>query len=97
MKTNHKKLKPRREAAQRASSRWQEDFVDYLRSECHLALNTVEAYSRDLGRFFAWLGKRRLQGLSVSDLADYPAWLGEHSLAPKSVTRHIASLKVSDI
>lgn len=94
MKSNRKKLKPRRESTQREASRWQEDFADYLRSECHLAANTVEAYSRDLGRFFAWLGRRRLPGLSVSDLANYPAWLAEQSLSPKSVTRHVASLKV---
>ena len=30
----------------------------------------------------------------VSELAGYPAWLAEQGLAPKSVTRHVASLKV---
>ncbi len=94
MKQVRKILKPRRDSALREVARWQEDFADYLRSECHLADNTVEAYSRDLTRFFAWLGNRRLQGLSISDLAGYPAWLIEQSLAPKSVTRHVASLKV---
>ncbi|MCA9232689.1 MAG: site-specific tyrosine recombinase XerD [Planctomycetales bacterium] len=94
MKRLRKKIKPRRESADREASRWQEDFADYLRSECHLAANTVEAYSRDLARFYEWLGSRRLQQLSVGELAGYPAWLTELSLAPKSVTRHIASLKV---
>ncbi len=94
MKKLRKKLKPRREMAQRKASRWQEDFVDYLRSECHLAENSVVAYARDLTRFFAWLGKRRLAELRVSDLAGYPAWLTELSLAPKSIARHVASLKV---
>ena len=94
MKSKRKKLKPRRDSTPRDASRWQEEFADYLRSECHLAGNTVEAYSRDLGRFFDWLGKRRLQDLGVSELANYPAWLAEQSLAPKSVTRHVASLKV---
>ncbi len=94
MKSNRKKLTPRRQTAQRQASRWQEDFSDYLRSECHLSANTVEAYARDLKRFYHWLGGKRLPGLSVSDLAGYPAWLGEQSLAPKSITRHVASLKV---
>ena len=94
MKTHRKKLKPRREAAQRLAERWQEDFGEYLRSECHLSANTVEAYARDLKRFFQWLSNKRLAGLSISDLSGYPAWLGEQSLAPKSVTRHVASLKV---
>ncbi len=87
-------MKPRRATADREASRWCEDFAHYLRSECHLAANTVEAYSRDLGRFFLWLDKRRIQQLRVNDLVGYPAWLTEQSLAPKSVTRHVASLRV---
>ncbi len=94
MKPQRKILKPRREGANRAAARWQEDFANYLRTECHMAANTVEAYRRDLARFFQWLGSRRMQSLSVSELAGYPAWLAEQSLAPKSVTRHVASLKV---
>lgn len=94
MKRLRKKVKPRRESADREASRWREDFANYLRSECHLADNTVEAYSRDLARFFQWLGSRRIQQLKISDLVEYPAWLTEESLAPKSVTRHVASLRV---
>ena len=94
MKNLRKKLKPRRESATRLAAQWQADFADYLRSECHLADNTVAAYARDLAKFFLWLGNRRLPELRVSDLAGYPAWLTEQGLAPKSVTRHVASLKV---
>jgi len=94
LKNLRKKIKPRRESAQREASRWQADFTDYLRSECHLAENTVAAYARDLTKFFTWLGNRRLPELRVSDLAVYPGWLTEQTLAPKSVTRHVASLKV---
>jgi integrase/recombinase XerD len=94
MKAQRKILKPRREGADREAARWQADFVNYLRTECHLAGNTVAAYERDLAKFFRWLGNKRMQSLSVSELAGYPAWLAEQSLAPKSVTRHVASLKV---
>ena len=94
MKPQRKILKPRREGAHREATRWQEDFADYLRTECHLAANTVAAYRRDLAKFFTWLGSRRMQSLSVSELAGYSAWLAEQSLAPKSITRHVASLKV---
>ncbi|MGI9430190.1 MAG: site-specific integrase, partial [Bythopirellula sp.] len=94
MKNLRKKLQPRRQTAGREAARWQADFADYLRSECHLADNTVEAYARDLARFFQWLGNRRMPQLRVSDLAQYPAWLAEQGLAPKSITRHVASLKV---
>ena len=94
MKQIRKRLTPRRKSANREAARWQEDFAQYLRSECHLAENTVRAYARDLSRFFQWVGDRRLAQLSVNDLAAYPAWLAKQSLAPKSVARHVASLKV---
>ncbi len=73
---------------------WVTAFVGYLRAECHLAANTVAAYRRDLRRFHAWLGGRRIQGLSVRELADYAAWLHGQSLAPASLARHLVSLKL---
>ncbi|MEM9658243.1 MAG: site-specific integrase, partial [Planctomycetota bacterium] len=77
------------------SAQWLESFVRYLRSECHLAENTVAAYRRDMARFFRWLGNRRPADLHVSQLAGYASWLTEEkSLAPKSVVRHVASLRV---
>ncbi|QDU55283.1 site-specific tyrosine recombinase XerD [Aeoliella mucimassa] len=89
-----KPLKPRRERSASEVRQHREAFLRYLRSECHLSENTVKAYGRDLERFVAWLGGRRLAGLSVSDLAGYPAWLREQDLAPTSVSRHVVSLKV---
>jgi integrase/recombinase XerD len=94
MKSLRKRIVPRRDRADRDARRWQEDFSQYLRSECHLADNTVVAYGRDLGRFFEWLGQRRLGELTVGELTGYVASLQEASFAPKSVTRHVASLKV---
>jgi integrase/recombinase XerD len=89
-----KVLRPRRESAPSDAVRWQEGFLRYIRTECHLADNTVAAYGRDLKRLATWLGNRRIGDLSVSELAGYSAWLTEQGLAPKSVTRHVASLKV---
>ncbi|MFV2066960.1 MAG: site-specific tyrosine recombinase XerD [Pirellulales bacterium] len=77
-----------------AATRWCQAFSHYLKSECHLADNTVEAYRRDLARFFSWLGERSLTKLQIRQLSDYPAWLGEKGLAPTSISRHIVSLKV---
>lgn len=94
MAPRRKLLKPRRAAAAEDAARWQEAFTRYLRTECSLADNSVVAYGRDLRRFFTWLGGRRLGSLKVSDLAGYPAWLVEQSLAPASVSRHVVSLKV---
>jgi len=89
-----KKLAPRRATPVGETARWLERFVRYLESECHLAENTVAAYRRDLRRFLAWLGARRPDELAVRDLSGYPAWLGDEGLSPKSVTRHLASLRV---
>ena len=94
LRNSRKRIQPRRERAAGEALRWQEDFVRYLQTECHLAENTVAAYRRDLARFLHWLGSRRLQQMTVSQLAGYASWLGEQRLAPKSITRHIASLKV---
>lgn len=89
-----KEIKPRRMAAAEDAAKWRESFVRYLRSECHLAENSVAAYERDLRRFFEWLRGRRIASLNVSQLADYPAWLNGQGLAPTSISRHIVSLKV---
>jgi integrase/recombinase XerD len=89
-----KQIRPRRLAAAENATRWREAFVRHLRSECQLAENTVLAYNRDMRRFFEWLGDRRMEGLKVSELAGYPAWLVEQQLAPASITRHVVSLKV---
>jgi len=94
VKRQLKKIRPRRDAAPADAVRWQEAFLRYVRSERHLAENTVAAYGRDLRRLLQWLGGRRLETLRVSELAGYPAWLAEQGLAPGSVARHMASLKV---
>ncbi len=94
MNKNRKEIKPRRLAAAEDAARWQEAFVRYLRTECHLAANSVLAYERDLRHFMEWLRGRRLEGLTVSELADYPSWLMAKQLAPASVSRHVVSLKV---
>jgi integrase/recombinase XerD len=94
LKKLRKKLTPRRSRSDRDAITWRAEFAEYLKSECHLAANTVAAYGRDLEHFFHWLGDRRMQALAVSELAGYPAWLMEQSLAPKTVARHVASLRV---
>jgi integrase/recombinase XerD len=71
-----------------------ESFGAFVAGECHLSGNTVDAYRRDLRRFFKWLDGRSVPGLSISDLGDYMAWLHENKLAPATVARHIVSLKV---
>src|SRR6476646_7038000 len=89
-----KLLKPAAVAGGAVTGRWIESFVDYLRSECHLSANTVAAYHRDLRRFYAWLAGRRIAQLSIQELAEYATWLHQRKLAPASIARHLASLRI---
>lgn len=70
-----------------------EDFVAYLRGECHLATNTVTAYRHDLNRFLDWLGSRRLSSISVNHLSDYVGSLHDLGLAATSISRNIVSTR----
>ena len=50
-----KKLKPLKTKAKSHSEsalEWSTSFIEYLRSEAHLAENTVVAYQRDLSTVF---------------------------------------------
>ena len=76
------------------SKRWSEAFVEYLRTECHLADNTVAAYQRDMRRFLKWLGSKRITGLTIQELSDFVGWLGEQDLQPATIARHIVSMKM---
>jgi integrase/recombinase XerD len=89
-----KLLKPAAVTGALASGRQIDSFVDYLRSECHLSENTVAAYHRDLRRFYGWLAGRRIPQLTIQELADYANWLHQRNLAPASIARHLASLRI---
>ncbi|MEQ8846530.1 site-specific tyrosine recombinase XerD [Botrimarina sp.] len=89
-----KAVKPKRARGAVDAARYREGFLRYLASERQMSTNTVAAYGRDLRRLFVWLDGRRLANLRAADLADYPAWLADGGLAPTSVARHVASLKV---
>ncbi|HEY2893690.1 MAG TPA: site-specific tyrosine recombinase XerD [Pirellulales bacterium] len=89
-----KLVKPSAVVSGAVTGRWIESFVDYLRSECHLSPNTVSAYHRDLRRFYSWLAGRRIAQLTIQELAEYAGWLHQHTLAPASIARHLASLRM---
>ena len=91
------KRRPRRLARKRvqpSEARWIGVFADYLRSECHLAENTVLAYRRDLTRFFGWLGSRRIAHLKLEDLSNYAGYLNELEWGSGTIARAIVSLKM---
>lgn len=69
------------------------DFLDYLRSECHLAANSIAAYDRDMKRFVGWLGKKRLNRVTLDELSDYVSELTHRGLAPASIARNVVALR----
>lgn len=79
--------------AGRASETVCSDFLDYLRGECHLADNTLDAYGRDIRRFVVWLAKRRLSEIRIADLSDFIGQLSESGLAPASVARTLVAVR----
>ncbi len=95
------KLKPKLKVVKpklrgEAAVRWGAAFLDYIRSECHLAENTVAAYQRDIRRFQQWLSTVGLTipNLGIRELSDFVAWLHEQDLAPASIARHIVALRM---
>jgi len=74
--------------------RWINACLDYLRTECHLAVNTIAAYRRDLTRFAEWLGGRAAAKLTVRALSDYMGWLQTKKLAATSIARHMVAVKL---
>ena len=76
-----------------ATSLLVERFLDHVRHERGLAVNTQAAYSRDLREFADWLGGRAAGSLAVGDLGDYLASLAKRGLARASIARQAATLR----
>ncbi len=74
------------------------DFLIFLRIECGLAANTIEAYGRDLRDLINSLVDQGIQSpasMTPRVVAAYVASLSsERSLAAGSVTRHISTIRV---
>ncbi len=94
---------PQREAASRAArshvsfDQAEQRFLGYLKVECGLSENTLEAYGRDLSGLMSFLA---LRGLSlVSELTplsvqDFLRNLHDRGKSIATITRHLASVRV---
>ena len=70
-------------------------FLDEIRVSRRLAANTVLAYQRDLARLCAF-AKQMNRGLAALDRSDLEAFVRElmvSGLSPRSVARHVASVR----
>ena len=70
-------------------------FVDYVRVEKGLALNSVASYHRDLAEFLAHLQKlgKDLSGVGREEVRSYLTQLYHRGLSARSVARHLVSLR----
>ena len=70
-------------------------FATHVKVEKGLSPNTIEAYDRDLAKFAAFAGKRKLTLESVSrdDLVDFLAGLFRENLESKTVARHLVTVR----
>jgi integrase/recombinase XerD len=72
-----------------------DEYLDYLRVERRLAGNSVEGYTRDLGRLAAFAAAEgcRVRELSRPQLEEFVRALLSDGLSPRSVARSVASLR----
>jgi integrase/recombinase XerD len=70
-------------------------FLNYVRIERGLSLNTLEAYETDLGKFIAFLKKRKvtIAAANRDDVVDFLASLYRSGLDSRSVARHLVTIR----
>ena len=71
-----------------------QDFLDHLRSERGLALNTVDAYSRDIAQFVKISSITSWKSANSSLVLNYLQILRDRNFAPSSICRKLIALKV---
>jgi integrase/recombinase XerD len=70
-------------------------FMNYLRVEKGVSDNTLDAYRRDVQKFAAFAGKRKLGTDSVrrDDIVDFLGTLYRRRLDSRSVARHLVTIR----
>ncbi|PZM80640.1 MAG: site-specific tyrosine recombinase XerD [Candidatus Melainabacteria bacterium] len=68
-------------------------YIDFVRSEKSLSLNTQMAYQRDLLSFINWQKTRQKQSTTRQDLQQYIGYLRQKGQKTSSIIRAIASLR----
>jgi integrase/recombinase XerD len=73
------------------------DFGIFLKLGKSLSANSIEAYTRDVGKFTAFLGLRGYDlppsGVELRHLTEFLAWINELGLSPRSQARLVSGIK----
>lgn len=67
------------------------DYLDYITLERQLSNNTIDGYKRDLIQFYTYI-KKDYKKIKAIDINNYIKYLS-NSLDPKSINRHIVSIR----
>jgi integrase/recombinase XerD len=73
-----------------------DDYLNFMAVEKGASQNTIEGYSRDLNRYAAFIGERKItdmQEIGSEELISYLAHLKIEGLAANSVNRALAALR----
>ncbi|HBN78786.1 site-specific tyrosine recombinase XerD [Rubinisphaera italica] len=73
-----------------------EEFAHFLRTECSMADNSVQAYTRDIRQFYEWMQSRRISDLRKLDLKTLSLFmqsLHDRQLSATSIARKLVALK----
>ncbi|MEZ6063364.1 MAG: site-specific tyrosine recombinase XerD [Planctomycetaceae bacterium] len=76
---------------------WLTGFLSYLDAECGMSPNTVDAYRRDLTKFFAWNQKHAratVQQIDVGTLTAFLEFLQKGDLAASSIARNLVAIRM---
>ncbi len=74
-----------------------DQFIDYLSVERGLAANTLEAYRRDLTKFFGFLDRESsasIEGAGSRDIIAYLIYLRKSNLAIRSISRNLVAVRM---
>ena len=75
---------------------WVDAFLDQLRIERALSRDTLDAYSRDLGKLLALADERGVTqpaGINLELVAEYMSRLGRQGLSARSAARHLSAVR----
>jgi len=69
-------------------------FLAYLRTECGVSENTLEAYRRDVGRFIGFLGEADPAGVRTEDVEDFLSAEKRRGLEVTSIARALVAVRM---
>ncbi len=70
-----------------------DEYLNYLVVERGASRNTIDAYSRDLGRYADFVGGEGMRGIATEELISFLASLQEEGLAANTVNRALAAIR----